>query len=137
MTISGAGDGGRRRRHWSDEEKARIVAECEAPGSSVSLVARRHNLNTNMVFTWRRQLRQREGSAGEISLVPAIITAKEPTANRPAAMSREPQVGVASNIPPRPSGRIEIVLDNSRRIIVDQDVTAATLARVIGVLERR
>jgi hypothetical protein len=52
-------------------------------------------------------------------------------------MPREPQAGLASNIPPRPTGRIEIVLESSRRIIVDQDVTAAALARVIGVLERR
>jgi hypothetical protein len=29
------------------------------------------------------------------------------------------------------------VLGDSQRIIVDQDVTAAALARVIGVLERR
>jgi hypothetical protein len=37
----------------------------------------------------------------------------------------------------RLTGPIEIVLDDSRRVIVDQDVTAAALARVIGVLERR
>jgi hypothetical protein len=37
----------------------------------------------------------------------------------------------------RLTGPIEIVLDNSRRVIVDQDVTAAALARVIGVLELR
>jgi hypothetical protein len=49
MAASGAGasEGGRRRRHWSDGDKARIVAECGAPGSSVSLMARRHDLNTN------------------------------------------------------------------------------------------
>jgi transposase-like protein len=35
----------------------RIVAECLEPGASVSLVARRHDLNTNMLFTWQRQLR--------------------------------------------------------------------------------
>ena len=139
MTTSGAGssEGGRRRRHWTDEDKARIVAECEAPGSSVSMVARRHDLNTNMLFTWRRQLRERQRGAGEISFVPAVIAPQEPAGDRPAEMPREPQPGLANGLVPRPSGRIEIVLDNSRRIIVDQDVTAAALARVIGVLERR
>jgi transposase len=130
------GESGRRRRHWSDEDKARIVAECEAPGSSVSMVARRHDLNTNMLFTWRRQFRQRQCGAGEASFVPAVITPKETTVDQPAAMPREPQP-VASSSSSRPSGRIEIVLDDSRRIIIDQDVTAAALARVIGVLERR
>jgi transposase len=96
------------------------------------MVARRHDLNTNMLFTWRRQLRQR--GAGEISFVPAVITAKEPAADRSEA--REPQP-VANGASLRPTGRIEIVLGDSRRIIVDQDVTTAALARVIGVLERR
>jgi transposase len=139
MTVSGAGssEGGRRRRRWSDEDKARIVAECSAPGASVSMVARRHDLNTNLLFSWRRQFRQRPGGSGEASLVPAVITAKEPVEDRPAETPRERQIDLASNSAPRPTGRIEIVLDSSRRIIVDQDVTAAALARVIGVLERR
>jgi transposase-like protein len=53
MTTSGESpsDAGRRRRHWSDEDQARIVAACEAPGSSVSMVARRHDLNINMLFS--------------------------------------------------------------------------------------
>lgn len=139
MTASDVGAGGtvRRRRHWSDEDKARIVAECEAPGSSVSLVARRHDLNTNLLFSWRRQLRERQTDGGEIGFVPALIAPKEPTADQPAAMPRDRQPSLEPGSSPRPTGRIEIVLDSFRRIIVDQDVTAAALARVIGVLERR
>ena len=139
MTISGVGSsaGGRRRRHWTDEDKARIVAECETPGSSVSLVARRHDLNTNLLFSWRRQLRDRQRGAGEVSFVPAVIAPQEPAGDRPAEISREPQPSLASSSPSRPPCRIEIVLDNSRRIIVDEDVSTAALARVIGVLERR
>ena len=139
MTASGAGlsEGDRRRRHWSDEDKARIVAECDAPGSSVSLVARRHDLNTNMLFTWRRQFRERQRGAGEISCVPAVIAPQEPAQGRPAEMPKEPQPGLAGTSPSRPSCRIEIVLSDSRRIIVDEGVSAAALARVIGVLERR
>ena len=33
-----------RRRRWSDEEKARIVAEALAPGAVKSEVARRYNI---------------------------------------------------------------------------------------------
>ena len=52
MTASGESrsNSGRQRRHRSEEDKARIVAECDVPGSSVSLVARRHDLNTNLVL---------------------------------------------------------------------------------------
>jgi len=75
MAISdeGTGSAGPRRRRWTEEEKARLVAECDAPGSSVSLVARRHDLNTNLLFTWRRQFRERQCGAGEISFVPAVL----------------------------------------------------------------
>lgn len=139
MTASGAGasEGGRRRRRWSDEDKARIVTECDAPGSSVSLVARRHDLNTNMLFTWRRQLRERQRGAGELSFVPAVIAPQEPAGVRPAETPGEPQPGLVVTSPSRPPCRIEIVLSDSRRIIVDEGVSAAALARVIGVLERR
>jgi transposase len=133
-----ASEGGRRqRRWWSDEDKARIVAECDRPGVSVSMVARRHDLNANLLFSWRRQFRDRPGGVGEISFVPAVIAPQERAADRPAAMPAEPQPVLASNSPPRPLGRVEIVLGDSRRIIVDEDVSAAALGRVIGVLERR
>ena len=98
MTASGAGssEGGRRRRHWSDEDKARIVAECDAPGSSVSLVARRHDLNTNMLFTWRRQLRERQrGQARSAS--PGGYCAAGARWGSPAEMPREPQPGLVGN----------------------------------------
>jgi hypothetical protein len=52
-----ADHGGRRRRRvWSADGKRRIVAETLAPGASVSVVARRHDVNTNMLFTWRREI---------------------------------------------------------------------------------
>src|SRR5260370_4847094 len=43
-----------RRRRWSAEEKASIVQETYAPGASVSLVARRHGIAPNQLFTRRR-----------------------------------------------------------------------------------
>ena len=48
----------RSRRNYSVEEKLRIVQETLKPGASVSVVARRHDVNANMVFTWRRQHQQ-------------------------------------------------------------------------------
>ena len=43
-----------RRRHWTTEEKVRIVEETYLPGNSVSIVARRHGISANQLFTWRR-----------------------------------------------------------------------------------
>ncbi len=47
----------RRRRIWDDEEKRRIVAQTRVPGVSVSQVARRYDVNANMVFKWLRDPR--------------------------------------------------------------------------------
>lgn len=41
-------------RRWSATEKMRMVEESLEPGASVSLVARRHGVNPNQLFTWRR-----------------------------------------------------------------------------------
>ncbi|NVN12678.1 IS66-like element accessory protein TnpA [Nguyenibacter vanlangensis] len=49
-----------RRRRWSLEEKLRLVAECDAPGSSVTRVSRQHDISRALLWTWRRQFRQGE-----------------------------------------------------------------------------
>jgi transposase-like protein len=51
--FTGAG----RRRKWSEEDKAGIVAEIVASGDSVCAVARRHGLSPQQLFGSRRQLR--------------------------------------------------------------------------------
>jgi transposase len=128
-----------RRRRWTDDEKKRIVAESEAPGSSVSIVARRHDLNANMLFTWRREFRQREagGDVDQAAFIPAIIALDGVGAGQPAAAPREQQPSMEDGSARRLSGLIEIVLASGSRVIVDRDVSAAALARVVGVLERR
>jgi transposase len=110
----------RRRRVWTEQDKRRIVAETLAPGASVSVVARRHDLNTNMLFTWRRQAGL-TATADAVTFVPATI-ATEPAPTEAPASSR--------------LGRIEIVLAGGDRVIVGADVDAAALARVVKVLRR-
>ena len=44
------------RRIWSEALKRQIVAERLEPGSSVSIVARRHDVNANQLFKWRREV---------------------------------------------------------------------------------
>ncbi|MBV8890470.1 MAG: transposase [Acidobacteria bacterium] len=47
--------GQRRRRHWTDEEKARIVAESYEEGANVSEVPRRHGVVRGLLTVWRRK----------------------------------------------------------------------------------
>ena len=47
-----------RRQRYGAELKARIMAECEAPGASVARVAMAHGINANVVHRWRQLARE-------------------------------------------------------------------------------
>jgi transposase len=126
--------GRRRRRAWNEEEKKRIVDETLQPGASVATVARRHDINANLLFTWRRQIGGGVARSDGITLVPAVIAAPGVP---PRHRSSDAKVDGAAAPSPVILGRIEIVLVGGARVIVDKDVNAAALARVIGALERR
>lgn len=44
-----------RRRRWSDQEKASIVAESLEPGAVARRVALRHGVHPNQLYAWRRE----------------------------------------------------------------------------------
>jgi transposase len=87
-----------RRRHWSDEAKARIVAETLEPGAVVSGVARRWQVSPQQVFDWRRQARVGSAKAGTPA-VPAFVPI---VAETPAPAS--------ATTPVRPAPSIEVKL---------------------------
>ncbi|MDH2357551.1 transposase [Bradyrhizobium sp. SSUT112] len=73
--ITGTG----RRRRWSTDAKAAIVAESFAPGASVSAVARRHDISPSLLLLWRRQATRAQvaerGDRGmPLGFVPVAIT---------------------------------------------------------------
>src|SRR5918994_4245196 len=75
--ITGVG----RRRRWTDEDKARIVAESLDPATTASAVARRYGLHVSQLFTWRQQLQRSASSAAAIdgpAFVPVLLTEDSP-----------------------------------------------------------
>ena len=56
--------GEERRRRWSDEERARILAAIDEPGAVVAEVARRADVCTSLVYKWRREARRAVSSSG-------------------------------------------------------------------------
>jgi transposase len=72
--FTGAG----RRRSWTAEQKARIVAESHAEGATVCEVARRHALTPQQLFGWRRKAALADGDnvcGGAIGFAPVVVTA--------------------------------------------------------------
>jgi len=108
-----------------EDEKRRIVGETFEPGASVSAVARRHGLNTNLLFTWRREMGRSVSALADdpVAFVPAVISAAPVTASAPSS--------------PSAAGQMEIVFVGGERMIVDRTVDGVALARAIKVLSRR
>jgi transposase len=72
--FTGAG----RRRSWTTEQKAQIVAESCADGTTVSAVARRHRLTAQQLFAWRRKAErdnERRPRADGIGFASVVVAA--------------------------------------------------------------
>ena len=128
---------GPRMRH-TIEEKLRIVEEARAKGASVAMVARRHNLNANQVFAWRRQHRRgllnSQGPKDQAKLLPVKVSTPTvmPTERAaPTAPSQRPSE------PKQASRLIEIKLSNGHSIVLHGRVDAEALSRVIDLLVQR
>jgi transposase len=83
--------GPRRRREWSEDDKARAVAESCAAGAVVSQVARRWQISPQQLFAWRRQARAAalaEPPCGALPFVPLVPDAT-PAERRPASEEGE------------------------------------------------
>ena len=61
-----------RRRPWTAEEKAMILAESFQPGAKVADVARRHGMNRSLLWNWRHEARKR-GAGGVRAFVPIRV----------------------------------------------------------------
>ena len=107
--ITGVG----RRRRWTDEEKAWIVAESLDPATTVSAVARRYGQHASQLFVWRQQLASAAMRQGPEFV--SVVVAE----------------GVAA--PAETAGRMEITL-GPMVVRVGADVDAAALRRVLEVV---
>jgi transposase len=111
-----------KRRNWPEAFKRQVIAETLEPGSSVSIVARRHDLNTNQLFKWRRELLPKEPPAAteRHTMVPVEIVA--------APERRPPRRRVER------AGFIEIEFGCGARVCIRGEVAPKTLRQVIELL---
>lgn len=106
-----------RRRIFSPEWKCRVVKQATRSESSVSSVAREHDLNTNQVFRWMREFEQ--GKARWVRLVRGelpVTESNEPTRFLPLALA-EPSP--ESQAPEPASPCIVVELASGHRMTLD------------------
>jgi transposase len=114
--FTGAG----RRRKWSAEAKAQIVAESYA--QSVGDVADRYGLAKTQLFTWRRDARMKTLPAPEPKFVPVVVERAPAPPHPKRRRSR------------RGDGGIELEIDGVV-VRVGRGAEAKTVAAVIRALK--
>lgn len=119
--------GQRRRRRWTGEEKARIVAESFEPDANISEVARHNGVARGLLTVWRRQI-----AAAVAGKAPSFV---------PIQIGVESRGGTAGELEPleiaapatKLCGVIEIEVSGAR-IRVEPGVELATLSTVLSAL---
>jgi hypothetical protein len=85
------------------------------------LVARRHGLNANLIFNWRRRFGGNLVPAFASVVVGPVLSAPSGSAAAPSASS----------------SRMEVVCHGGRRIELGPDFDASALDRLLAVVEGR
>ncbi len=113
----------RKYRLWTDEEKRSICQQTRVPGVSVSQVARRYDVNANLVFKWLRDPRFAPTAVEDpaVSFLPVeVVAAPAPPLIDPPVI--EPKVSEA---------KIEISLSNGHHISVSGAYDPDALCRLV------
>jgi len=113
--------GPERRRSWRVEEREQILSEAFAPGAVASLVARRHDISTGLLYSWRKkalaQLDRPEFA--QAAFLPAIVGE---------------DLSDCSGATARPAAAIEVVLDRGVRVRIEAGMPVALVTATLKAL---
>ena len=108
-----------KRRRYSDAQKRRMVEETLVDGDSVSVVAKRYDVNTNLLFKWRKQYLASQ-STGSALLVPVSVRTESEELQRDSSAGQ--------------TGRLEVAVAKGHRVVVTGGVEPALLRTALKVL---
>lgn len=123
--------GRRQRRNWTDEEKARILAESAEADVNVSAVPRRWGVNRGLLNAWRREAgltsrRSAQAGAQQAMFVPVTVVG-----DRTSSKSSPSDVASVA------SGRIEIEIAGARMTVIGSVAPELAQAMVAALRARR
>jgi transposase len=114
-----------------------MVAEMEAPGASASAVSRRYDVNTNLLFKWRREIAAMDDASGTELVALGVVDRDGGLRLMPDATDAMAEVADREpSIPARNSGKMEIALADGTVVRVDNTVDERALGRVLATLRR-
>jgi transposase len=128
-----------RRRKWKPAEKAALLAEVEAEGGKVVVVARRHGISESLLYNWRSAWKATasamRAAAAPVDFVPLGIFGADADGEMqrllaPPEPKRSQQPGAGKG----DAGLIEIALPNGARACVDALVNEKALSRVLRAM---
>jgi transposase len=128
-----------RRRKWTAEEKAALLAEVDAAGGKVKPVARRHRISESVLYNWRSARRAAVDAIGAqdaVAFVPIGVVGGSGGKGVPMLAPPEPeQLQQPSSVNRDLGGRIEIALPSGAHIWADSSVSERVLSQVLRALK--
>jgi transposase len=118
------------RRRYSKAMKRQIVEECLTGRESASKVARRHDINANLLFTWRRQYEA--GIFGNQAASPALV----PIIVKPRGQTCPPTSASPDPAAHRGSGHLDIHLASGHRLVVTGAACPVALQTALEILSK-
>ena len=115
-----------RRRHWSDEDKVRIVEESLLGYRQGSATARRYGISRSLLTVWRREYRS--GTLGASDLGGGFV---------PLVMESAPPASAERSLREAEDVRIDITLTNGRRMTIPASLAPSHLVALLAVLDSR
>jgi transposase len=112
--------GPERRRRWTDEQRLQILTEAFAPGACPTEVARRHDISTGQLYTWRNKLA-------------AAATALPDDGNVPG-FAEAVVIGGTEPAPSATNAAVIIDLPRGRRVTIFPAASPALAAAVLKAL---
>ena len=94
---------------YTDSFKRQLVAESSVVGATVPMVSKRHGVPTSRIYSWR----------GDARFQPTDVGTRDFT-----AVEVTDALVVVDIAPPRPDARIEITLENGRKLSISNGVDA-------------
>ncbi|WP_423364814.1 transposase [Burkholderia sp. LMG 21824] len=108
-------------RTYAREFKQQVIRETLEPGISVSVVARRHDINANVIFGWRKQYREGKLVVPALGVAPSVPSTELLSVDviDTELVPRAPELTVASeamtSVPmPMPVCEIEVEIGKRR-----------------------